>query len=419
MKLNSPRGTRDILGQEAKLKSHILKCFYELAQNYNFNKIETPIFEHTSVFKRTLGEASDIVGKEMYTFNDKGSDSLTLRPEGTAPIVRALISNGLTQSLPQKLCYDEPMFRYERPQKGRYRQFFQAGIEYIGSNSPLSDVESIALAYELLNTLGIKDTTLYINTLGDIESRNAYRKALVDYFTPIKNKLSLDSQFRLQNNPLRILDSKDPEDKLLCADAPQYQHSLNQASKDFFSAILKGLDALDIPYTIQRTLVRGLDYYCHTAFEFKTDQLGAQDAVIAGGRYDHLVKQMGGPDVPAVGCGIGIDRLCLLMEETKIETAPIIGILPVGEDEFITALKMANAFRKKGINVEFPLSGNMGKRFKQLDKAQCSHAVIFGADELAVESVTVKDLKTTDDQNKEETVKLYDLEKHLTHLSGL
>ncbi len=419
MKLNSPRGTRDILGQEAKLKAHILKCFYELAQNYNFHKIETPIFEHTCVFKRTLGEASDIVGKEMYTFNDKGSDSLTLRPEGTAPIVRALISNGLTQSLPQKFCYDEPMFRYERPQKGRYRQFFQAGIEYIGSNSPLADVESIAMAHELLNKLGIKNTTLYINTLGDVESRQAYRKALVNYFTPIKNKLSLDSQFRLQNNPLRILDSKDPEDKLLCVDAPQYPHSLNQASKEFFSAVLKGLDALDIPYTIQRTLVRGLDYYCHTAFEFKTDQLGAQDAVIAGGRYDHLVKQMGGPDVPAIGCGIGIDRLCLLMEETKIETAPIIGLLPVGEDEFLTALKMADAFRKKGINIEFPLNGNMGKRFKQLDKAQCSHAVIFGADELAVESVTVKNLKSADDENKEETVKLYDLERHLKNLSGL
>lgn len=419
MKLNSPRGTRDIYGQEAKLKSHILKCFYELAQNYNFNKIETPIFEHTSVFKRTLGEASDIVGKEMYTFNDKGSDSLTLRPEGTAPIVRALISNGLTQSLPQKFCYVEPMFRYERPQKGRYRQFFQAGIEYIGSNSPLADVESIALGHALLKKLGIKNTTLHINTLGDIESRQAYRKALVDYFTPIKNKLSLDSQFRLQNNPLRILDSKDPQDKLLCVDAPQYQHALNQESKDFFSAVLKGLDALDISYTIQRTLVRGLDYYCHTAFEFKTDQLGAQDAIIAGGRYDHLVKQMGGPDVPAVGCGIGIERLCLLMEETKIETAPIIGLLPVGEDEFLTALKMANSFRKKGINIEFPLSGNMGKRFKQLDRAQCSHAIIFGADELAVESVTVKDLKSKDDENKEETVKLYNLESRLKQISGL
>jgi len=419
MKLNSPRGTRDIYGQEAKLKSHILKCFYELAQNYNFNKIETPIFEHTSVFKRTLGEASDIVGKEMYTFNDKGSDSLTLRPEGTAPIVRALISNGLTQSLPQKFCYVEPMFRYERPQKGRYRQFFQAGIEYIGSNSPLADVESIALGHALLKKLGIKNTTLHINTLGDIESRQAYRKALVDYFTPIKNKLSLDSQFRLQNNPLRILDSKDPQDKLLCVDAPQYQHALNQESKDFFSAVLKGLDALDISYTIQRTLVRGLDYYCHTAFEFKTDQLGAQDAIIAGGRYDHLVKQMGGPDVPAVGCGIGIERLCLLMEETKIETAPIIGLLPVGEDEFLTALKMANSFRKKGINIEFPLSGNMGKRFKQLDRAQCSHAIIFGANELAVESVTVKDLKSTDDENKEETVKLYNLESRLKQISGL
>ena len=419
MKLNSPRGTRDIYGQEAKLKSHILKCFYELAQNYNFNKIETPIFEHTSVFKRTLGEASDIVGKEMYTFNDKGSDSLTLRPEGTAPIVRALISNGLTQSLPQKFCYVEPMFRYERPQKGRYSQFFQAGIEYIGSNSPLADVESIALGHALLKKLGIKNTTLHINTLGDIESRQAYRKALVDYFTPIKNKLSLDSQFRLQNNPLRILDSKDPQDKLLCVDAPQYQHALNQESKDFFSAVLKGLDALDISYTIQRTLVRGLDYYCHTAFEFKTDQLGAQDAIIAGGRYDHLVKQMGGPDVPAVGCGIGIERLCLLMEETKIETAPIIGLLPVGEDEFLTALKMANSFRKKGINIEFPLSGNMGKRFKQLDRAQCSHAIIFGANELAVESVTVKDLKSTDDENKEETVKLYNLESRLKQISGL
>ena len=311
------------------------------------------------------------------------------------------------------------MFRYERPQKGRYRQFFQAGIEYIGSNSPLADVESIALGHALLKKLGIKNTTLHINTLGDIESRQAYRKALVDYFTPIKNKLSLDSQFRLQNNPLRILDSKDPQDKLLCVDAPQYQHALNQESKDFFSAVLKGLDALDISYTIQRTLVRGLDYYCHTAFEFKTDQLGAQDAIIAGGRYDHLVKQMGGPDVPAVGCGIGIERLCLLMEETKIETAPIIGLLPVGEDEFLTALKMANSFRKKGINIEFPLSGNMGKRFKQLDRAQCSHAIIFGANELAVESVTVKDLKSTDDENKEETVKLYNLESRLKQISGL
>ncbi|HCU07133.1 MAG TPA: histidine--tRNA ligase [Holosporales bacterium] len=419
MIVNSPRGTRDILGQEAKVKAHILKCFYDCVQTYNFNKIETPIFEHTSIFKRTLGEASDIVGKEMYTFNDKGSDSLTLRPEGTAPIVRALISNGLTQNLPQKLCYVEPMFRYERPQKGRYRQFVQAGIEYIGSNNPLADVECIALAHRLLNKLDVKNTTLYINTLGDIESRQAYRKALVDYFTPLKNKLSLDSQFRLQNNPLRILDSKDPEDKLLCVDAPQYQLSLNQTSKDFFSAVLKGLDALDIPYTIQRSLVRGLDYYCHTAFEFKTDQLGAQDAIIAGGRYDHLVKQMGGPDIAAVGCGIGIDRLCLLMENIPLETPPIIGLLPVGEDEFITGLKMADRLRKNAINIEFPLNGNMGKRFKQLDKAGCSHAVIFGADELAVESVTVKNLQSTDDQTKEETVKLYNLAAHLKKICGL
>ncbi|MDP2193486.1 MAG: histidine--tRNA ligase, partial [Alphaproteobacteria bacterium] len=334
----------------------------------------------------------------------------------------ALIANGLTQTLPQKFCYDGPMFRYERPQKGRYRQLHQAGLEYIGAQSPYADIEIISFGYAFLKKLGLGEVTLHINTLGDTQSRLAYRKALVDYFTPMLEQLSQDSQFRLEHNPLRILDSKDAEDKKLCEHAPKYQNYLNQESKDFFNVVLKGLDQLNIPYTIERSLVRGLDYYCHTAFEFKTSALGAQDAVMAGGRYDHLVEQMGGPSIPAVGLGMGVDRLCLLLEETNPNTLPkqpaIIGIIPAGENEFPQALALAHQLRNANIPIEFPLSGNMGKRFKQLDKAGCSHAVVLGSDELAQNKVTVKNLRIGQESEKQIDIPLDDLSDYLQTICG-
>lgn len=406
MKLQPVRGTRDILGKERKLKTVIEAAFHGTCQVYGYEQIETPIFESTDVFKRTLGETSDIVGKEMYTFEDRGGDSITLRPEGTAAVVRALISNGLTQTLPQRFFYMSPMFRYERPQKGRYRQFHQACVEYIGSSSPLADVEVIALGHNMLKQFEI-DLTLHINTLGDNDSRLAYRDALVDYFSKYKNDLSPDSQVRLLKNPMRILDSKDPTDQKIAENAPDFEAYLNETSKDFFAQVLKGLDLLNIPYVRQNTLVRGLDYYTHTAFEFKTTALGAQDTVLAGGRYDLLVKQMGGPDVPAVGFGMGIERLCLLIEDFYDRYSPKtfkIGILPIQEADFLSGLTLANDLRNAHIFCEFPLNGNLNKRFKQLERFGCSHAIIFGETELNQGIVKLKDLQTEDPALKEKIV---------------
>ncbi|CAO5676203.1 MAG: Histidine--tRNA ligase [Holosporales bacterium] len=411
MKFQPVRGTRDILGKERTQKTMIEGIFQSLCRSHGFEQIETPIFESTDVFKRTLGETSDIVGKEMYTFEDRGGDSITLRPEGTAAVVRALISNGLTQTLPQRLFYMGPMFRYERPQKGRYRQFNQACVEYIGSSSPLADVEVITLGHTMLKQFEI-DVTLHINTLGDNDSRLAYRDALVDYFSKYKSDLSEDSQVRLLKNPMRILDSKDPNDQKIAENAPDFDHYLNQTSKDFFAHVLKGLDTLNIPYVRQKTLVRGLDYYTHTAFEFKTTALGAQDTVLAGGRYDLLVKQMGGPDVPAVGFGMGIERLCLLTEDWYDRHVPQdfkIGIMPIHESDFLAGLTLANDLRNANYLCEFPLQGNLNKRFKQLERFGCSHAIIFGETELNQGVVKLKNLKTDDPAIKEITVERKDL----------
>lgn len=382
------RGTRDILGRESLLKAHLLEIFYKLSNQYGFSKIETPIFEQTGVFKRTLGETSDIVGKEMYTFEDKGNDLLTLRPEGTAPVARALISNGLTQTLPQRFCYDGPMFRYERPQKGRFRQFYHAGVEYIGSNSPLADVQMISFASRFLKELNIP-VQLTLNTLGDTESRLGYRDALVAYFSLHKDKLSEDSKVRLTQNPLRILDSKDLNDQALFENAPLFEDYLTPDSKQFFDCVLKGLDDLGISYKLTQTLVRGLDYYSHTVFEFKTDALGAQDTVLAGGRYDKLISQMGGPDAPAIGWAMGIDRACLLMEDLVLPERFSVGVLPVSD--FNEGLSLAETLRSKGVPVIFPLNGNLGKRFKNAQ--DCAYALIFGDDEVTQGVVKLKNLK--------------------------
>jgi len=309
-KYQSVRGTRDLLPELKQTFRLIDETAYKTAKNYGFKEIETPIFEFSDVFHRSLGETSDAVSKETYTFTDRGGDSITLRPEGTAGVVRSFISEGLAQHVPLKLYYYGPMFRYERPQKGRYRQFYQFGVEVLGLESALADVECLDLAWTILKNLKLSERCiLEINTLGDIESRNAYRTALVNYLTPFKSQLSADSQVRFEKNPMRILDSKDEGDKKIVAGAPLMENYLNDTSKKFFSDVLAGLDKLKIPYKINSKLVRGLDYYCHTVFEFTTTELGAQSAILSGGRYDGLTEMLGGPKTAGVGWAAGVDEL--------------------------------------------------------------------------------------------------------------
>ncbi len=395
--LQPVRGTHDCLPEQHRLRNHILAMAREVTARYGCGEIATPIFEFTEVFARTLGDASDIVMKEMYTFDDRGGESITLRPEFTAGIARALISGGLSQHLPLKLFATGPIFRYERPQKGRLRQFHQLDVEYLGLSNPLADAEVIALGYHLLQALGLAPyVTLEINSLGDAESRTAYREALVGYFTTHQDALSEDSQLRLQRNPLRILDSKDAGDKALVAGAPQFGEYLNEASQQFFAEVKAGLEALGIPYVVNPRLVRGMDYYSHTAFEFVTDVLGSQGTVLAGGRYDALVKSMGGPDVPAVGWGCGLERLELLLEEVlkqQVAASAAVAVIPVGEAEAMEAFKLAATLRQAGLVVQLDYSGNMKKRLMRADKAGCYAAVIVGSDELAQGVVQLRDLK--------------------------
>ncbi len=314
--LQPVRGTRDILPDEMRRHRVVVETARAVAARYGYEEMATPVFEFTEVFKRTLGETSDVVTKEMYSFSIGEGEQVTLRPEATAGVARALISGGLQQSLPLKVFYSGPMFRHERPQKGRYRQFHQIDVELLGVAEPLADVEIIALGADILEALGVlENTTLELNTLGDPESRKAYRAALVDYFSGYRDKLSADSRDRLTRNPLRILDSKDKGDRRLIEGAPLFGDYLNQESQDFFAKVREGLDAVGIRYTLNDRLVRGLDYYTHTAFEFITTMLGAQGAVLAGGRYDGLVETMGGPSIPGIGWAAGIERLSLLLAE--------------------------------------------------------------------------------------------------------
>jgi histidyl-tRNA synthetase len=388
------RGTHDLRGEDYRKHQWIREVAYSIAQKYGYEPIATPIFEYTSVFKRTLGESSDIVGKEMYTFDDRGGESITLRPEGTAGTVRAVISNALTQSMPLKLMYDGPMLRYERPQKGRTRQFHQIGVECLGIADPLIDVETITLGAQILEELGILSrTTLEINTIGDTESRTAYRQALVDYFAPISAHLSSDSQARLTRNPLRILDSKDAKDQECIAKAPRFDQYLSTASKEIFAKVCAGLDALGIIYKRNPLLVRGLDYYCHTAFEFTTTDLGSQGAVLAGGRYDSLMAQMGGPETPGLGWALGIDRIALMLDEVPPQPRPI-AIVAIGEEVMNEAFQLVMTLRKQGIFVEFSYSGNVGKRLKRADKVNACAAVLIGSDEIASAQATVRNLDT-------------------------
>ena len=409
VKLQNVRGTNDLFGEEKRKAVKVVSTAAKTVEKYGFEEIETPIFEFTDVFLRNLGDTSDIVTKEMYCFLDRGGESLTLRPEGTAGVVRAFVSNGMQQNLPVKMYYHGPMFRYERPQKGRQRQFTQFGVELLGADTPQADIEVISMAYEFLENLGLSGAvTVEINSLGDEESRNNYRAKLVEYLKGYYDVLSEDSRIRLEKNPLRILDSKDEDDKKIVEGAPKYSDSLNENSKEFFNQVIKGLDALGIKYKINNRLVRGLDYYSHTVFELTTDKLGAQGTVLAGGRYDGMVEQMGGGKVCGIGWACGVERLSMLLDGTDEKPRPI-AIIPLGEDVAEAALKVAYRLRKAGFVVEHSYSGNIKKRMTKANKVNAKTAVIIGSDELKDNMLTVKDL----DSGEQRRVPLDNLEKEI------
>ncbi len=391
-KVQPVRGTYDLYGEAKRKAKKVISTGSRIVEKYGFEEIETPVFEFTEVFSRNLGDTSDIVTKEMYCFQDRGGESLTLRPEGTAGVVRAFISEGMQQNLPVKMYYAGPMFRYERPQKGRQRQFTQFGVELLGVEVPQADIEVIAMAYEFIESLGLSGTvTVEINSLGDKESRDAYRAKLVAYLKENYDKLSEDSKNRLDKNPLRVLDSKEECDKAVVAGAPLYQDSLNENSKNFFNAVLKGLDNLGIRYRVNNRLVRGLDYYSHTVFELITDKLGAQGTVLAGGRYDGLVEQMGGGKVSGIGWACGVERLSMLLDEDVSLPRPV-AVIPVGEDTNDKALQIACQLRKAGFRVEQAYGGNLKKRMMKANKVNAEKAIIIGSEELAAGNVTVKNL---------------------------
>jgi len=392
--LQPVRGTRDLLPDESRRQRQVVDAARRISALYGYEEIAVPIFEFTEVFKRTLGDTSDIVTKEMYTFTDRGGEQITLRPEATAGIMRALISGGLTQNLPLKFFCTGPMFRYERPQKGRYRQFHQIDIELLGAPEPEGDVEVIAIGAHILEELGILEKTrLELNTLGDFESRAAYRGALVAYLSRFHEGLSEDSRLRLERNPLRILDSKDDGDKRIVADAPIFFDYLNEASRDFFKTVQDRLSALDISFVLNPRIVRGLDYYCHTVFEFTTTTLGAQGAVLAGGRYDGLAEAMGGPATAGVGWAGGIERLAMLAKEAPAPERPV-AVIPIGEDAEQVALRLARDLRHRGISVELGFRGNLSRRMKRANKLNARAAVLIGEDELKRGSVALRNLDT-------------------------
>nr|WP_295672103.1 histidine--tRNA ligase [Sphingomonas sp.] len=368
------RGTQDIFGEEQRRFARVLEVFERVRKLYCFQRVDIPVFESTAVFARSLGETTDVVSKEMYTFEDRGGDSLTLRPEFTAGIARAYLTEGWQQYAPLKLATHGPVFRYERPQKGRFRQFHQIDAEVIGAAEPAADVELLVLADQLLHELGIADgVTLQLNTLGDVETRDAWRAALVAHFEAHRAELSEDSIARLDRNPLRILDSKDPRDRPIADSAPDIDAYLTVEARAFFDAVTAGLDAAGVQWTRNARLVRGLDYYRHTAFEFVTDRLGAQGTVLAGGRYDGLIESLGGPATAGVGWAAGVERLAMLVEEPETQRQDV--IIAVEDDRAIGAgHRVLRLLRNAGLSAEMVANGSPRKRY---DKAMKVNAKVL------------------------------------------
>ena len=391
-KFRTVRGVHDLLPNALHKHNLVINEGLKISENYCYEQIETPIFEFAEVFTKPLGKTSDIVTKENYVFKDRSEDELMLRPEGTSGVIRAFLNAGLTQDIPKRYSYFGPMFRYERPQKGRLRQFKQFGIECIGINNSMADVEVISLGHAFLDKLNILDKiNLKINTLGDSETRLRYRKALVDYLNDYKSELSNESIKRLSENPLRILDSKNETDKKILINAPNIIDYLNEASQERFEKVCSGLSALKIKYQIDKNLVRGLDYYCHTAFEFITSALGSQGTVLAGGRYDGLAKMLGGVDTAGVGWAAGVDRLSLMINE-EFANKPDLVLMAVSENLEPLLMPIMKKLVDKGLKVEILITGNMSKKFKRANKVDASYAIILGEEELSKNIIKLKNL---------------------------
>jgi len=381
-----------MLGDQAARFGHVVDTFERVRRLYGFGRVEVPVFESTAVFARSLGETTDVVSKEMYSFEDRGGDSLTLRPEFTAGISRAYLTEGWQQHIPLKVATHGALFRYERPQKGRYRQFHQLDAEVIGSGEPLADIELLCFADQLLKELKIDDgVTLTLNTLGDSATRDAWRAALIEHFTRHRGDLSEDSIERLDKNPLRILDSKDPRDRPIADAAPEIDAYLSAEAGGFFEAVTKGLEAAGVAWTRNARLVRGLDYYRHTAFEFVTDRLGAQGTVLGGGRYDGLIEALGGPPTPAVGWAAGIERLAMLIEAPAPERIAV-AVVPIGEAAQAVANAILADLRRAGIAADMAYKGNMKKRMQKADASGAEWAIILGDDEVGRSEAGLKRL---------------------------
>ena len=405
MKLQKPKGTQDILPADSAKWQYVENVSRETFKKYNYGEIRTPMFEHYEVISRSVGDTTDIVTKEMYDFHDKGDRHITLRPEGTAPVVRSYVENKLFApevQKPVKVYYIGSMFRYERPQAGRLREFHQLGVECFGSKNPATDVETIAMTYQLFNTLGIKDVTLHLNSLGNTESRLAYRQALIDYLTPMRESLSKDSQRRLDENPLRVLDSKEKEDKLAVENAPSILDYLDEESQAHFDEVRTMLESLNIPYVIDTNMVRGLDYYNHTIFEFITTIDKSELTICAGGRYDSLVEYFGGPETAGFGFGLGLERLLLVLDKQGI-TLPVeegldVYIAVLGSEANGKALELAQAIRHQGFKAERDYLGRKIKaQFKSADAFKAKTVITLGESELESGQVSVKNNTTREE----------------------
>ncbi|OFP94232.1 histidine--tRNA ligase [Streptococcus sp. HMSC067A03] len=405
MKLQKPKGTQDILPKDSGKWQYVEEFARNTFKKYNYDEIRTPLFEHYEVISRSVGDTTDIVTKEMYDFYDKGDRHITLRPEGTAPVVRSYVENKLFApeiQKPVKLYYMGSMFRYERPQAGRLREFHQIGVECFGSNNPATDVETIAMAAQFFNEIGIRNVTLQLNSLGNAESRAAYRQALIDYLTPLKDSLSKDSQRRLEENPLRVLDSKEKEDKLAVENAPSILDYLDEESQTHFQAVRSLLEALEIPYIINTNMVRGLDYYNHTIFEFTADVAGNELTICAGGRYDSLVAYFGGPETAGFGFGMGVERLLLVLEkqgvELPLEDSLDVYIAVLGEGANNKALEIVQALRKQGFTAERDyLNRKLKAQFKSADTFGAKVLITLGESEIESKQVTIKNNQTREE----------------------
>ena len=416
MKLQKPKGTQDILPVDSAKWQYVENVARETFKKYNYGEIRTPMFEHYEVISRSVGDTTDIVTKEMYDFHDKGDRHITLRPEGTAPVVRSYVENKLFApevQKPVKVYYIGSMFRYERPQAGRLREFHQLGVECFGSKNPATDVETIAMAYQLFNTLGIKDVTLHLNSLGNTESRLAYRQALIDYLTPMRESLSKDSQRRLDENPLRVLDSKEKEDKVAVENAPSILDYLDDESQAHFDEVRTMLDSLNIPYVIDTNMVRGLDYYNHTIFEFITTIDKSELTICAGGRYDSLVEYFGGPETAGFGFGLGLERLLLVLDkqgiELPVEESLDVYIAVLGSGANGKALELVQAIRYQGFKAERDYLGRKIKaQFKSADTFKAKTVITLGESEVESGQVNVKNNAT----REEVTVSFEELTKN-------